>query len=40
MLFKLIIVFLDEDIEKEKTMCSSVRIVFSLFLENYTQTVE
>lgn len=40
MLFKLTFVFLDDDIEKGKIMCSSVKIVFSLLLENCHQTVK
>lgn len=40
MLFKLTFMFFDDDIEKAKIMCSSVKIVFSLLLENCLQTVE
>lgn len=40
MLFKLTFVGFDDDIERGKIMCSSVKIVFSLLLENCHQTAD
>lgn len=40
MLFKLTFVGFDDDIERGKIICSSVKIVLSLLLENCHQTAD